>query len=131
MFSKALLLPFHTRITSLMCADRPTLLRQFALWRPLGLFLRPAQACDAAKLLQKPEFLLADDPSAGKTIMTGLLPKELKYRGLVQRTLIVMPGHLEDQWRREMKERFHETFTVVDRSVINASWGRNIWEESK
>jgi SNF2 family DNA or RNA helicase len=63
--------------------------------------------------------------------MTGLLPKELRYRGLVQRMRIVMPGHLEDQWRREMKERFHETFTVVDRSVINASWGRNIWEESK
>jgi Superfamily II DNA/RNA helicases, SNF2 family len=74
-------------------------------------------------------FLLADDPGAGKTIMTGLLLKELKYRGLVQRTLIVVPGHLKDQWRREMKERFGETFTVVDRSVMDASWGRNIWQE--
>ena len=43
-------------------------------------------------------FLLADDPGAGKTIMAGLLLKELKYRGLVQRTLIVVPGHLKDQW---------------------------------
>jgi superfamily II DNA or RNA helicase len=75
-------------------------------------------------------FLLADDPGAGKTIMTGLLLKELKYRGLVQRTLIVVPGHLKDQWRREMKERFRETFTVVDRSVMDASWGRNIWQEN-
>ncbi|QUV81462.1 DUF3883 domain-containing protein [Chloracidobacterium sp. D] len=75
-------------------------------------------------------FLLADDPGAGKTIMTGLLLKELKYRGLVQRTLIVVPGHLKDQWRREMKERFGETFTVVDRSVMDASWGRNIWQEN-
>ena len=74
-------------------------------------------------------FLLADDPGAGKTIMTGLLLKELKYRGLVQRTLIVVPGHLKDQWLREMKERFGETFTVVDRSVINATWGRNVWQE--
>ncbi len=74
-------------------------------------------------------FLLADDPGAGKTIMTGLLLKELKYRGLVQRTLIVVPGHLKDQWLREMKERFGESFTLVDRSVINATWGRNIWEE--
>jgi superfamily II DNA or RNA helicase len=74
-------------------------------------------------------FLLADDPGAGKTIMTGLLLKELKYRGLVRRTLIVVPGHLKDQWLREMKERFGETFTVVDRSVINATWGRNVWEE--
>ena len=35
-------------------------------------------------------FLLADDPGAGKTIMAGLLLKELKARGLVQRTLIVI-----------------------------------------
>ncbi|MCX7590199.1 MAG: SNF2-related protein, partial [Kiritimatiellae bacterium] len=74
-------------------------------------------------------FLLADDPGAGKTIMTGLLLKELKYRGLVRRTLIVVPGHLKDQWLREMKERFGETFTVVDRDVMNATWGRNIWQE--
>jgi superfamily II DNA or RNA helicase len=74
-------------------------------------------------------FLLADDPGAGKTIMTGLLLKELKYRGLVQRTLICVPGHLKDQWLREMKERFSETFTVVDRSVMNATWGRNVWQE--
>jgi superfamily II DNA or RNA helicase len=74
-------------------------------------------------------FLLADDPGAGKTIMTGLLLKELKYRGLVRRTLIVVPGHLKDQWLREMKERFAETFTVIDRSVMNATWGRNVWQE--
>ena len=74
-------------------------------------------------------FLLADDPGAGKTIMTGLLLKELKYRGLVQRTLVVVPGHLKDQWLREMKERFGEIFTVVDRNVIDATWGRNVWQE--
>jgi len=73
-------------------------------------------------------FLLADDPGAGKTIMAGLLLKELKYRGLVQRILIVVPGQLRDQWLREMKERFSEEFTVVDRSVVNATWGRNVWE---
>lgn len=74
-------------------------------------------------------FLLADDPGAGKTIMAGLLLKELKYRGLVQRTLIVVPGHLRDQWLRELKERFEERFTIVDRSMVNATWGRNIWQE--
>jgi len=74
-------------------------------------------------------FLLADDPGAGKTIMAGLLIKELKYRGLVERILIVVPGHLKDQWLREMKEKFQENFTVVDRAVINASWGQNIWKE--
>ncbi|MCM8769696.1 MAG: SNF2-related protein, partial [Candidatus Omnitrophica bacterium] len=74
-------------------------------------------------------FLLADDPGAGKTIMAGLLLKELKYRGLVRRTLIVVPGHLKDQWRREMKERFAESFSVVDRAVMGATWGRNVWQE--
>ncbi|MGQ9584105.1 MAG: helicase-related protein [Anaerolineae bacterium] len=74
-------------------------------------------------------FLLADDPGAGKTIMAGLLLKELKYRGLVQRALIVVPGHLRDQWLRELRDRFGERFTVVDRGVMNATWGRNIWQE--
>lgn len=44
-------------------------------------------------------FLLADDPGAGKTIMAGLLLKELKIRGLSDRTLIVTPANLTDQWR--------------------------------
>lgn len=75
----------------------------------------------------KIRFLLADDPGAGKTIMAGLLLKELKYRGLVERTLIVVPGHLKDQWLREMKEKFQETFEIVDRARINASWGQNVF----
>lgn len=76
-------------------------------------------------------FLLADDPGAGKTIMAGLLLKELKYRRLVERTLVVVPGHLKDQWRREMKERFGEKFLVVDRGTINASWGFNVWQDQR
>src|SRR3977135_3745830 len=42
--------------------------------------------------LPRIRFLLADDPGAGKTIMAGLLIKELKIRGLVKRTLIVAPA---------------------------------------
>jgi len=77
-------------------------------------------------------FLLADDPGAGKTIMAGLVLKELKQRGLVNRILIVIPWHLRDQWLREMKEKFGETFRVIDRAMMNTSWGRNIWlEESQ
>ena len=74
-------------------------------------------------------FLLADDPGAGKTIMAGLLLKELKYRGLVERTLIVVPGHLKDQWLREMKERFQEHFSIVDRNVMNTEWGKNVFAD--
>lgn len=72
-------------------------------------------------------FLLADDPGAGKTIMAGLLLKELKYRGLVERTLIVVPGHLKEQWLREMKERFQENFSIVDRNVMATEWGKNVF----
>ncbi len=74
-------------------------------------------------------FLLADDPGAGKTIMAGLVIKELKARGLVRRTLIVVPGHLRDQWLREMREKFAEAFTAIDRAVVSATWGRNVWQE--
>lgn len=42
-------------------------------------------------------FLLADDPGAGKTIMAGLLIKELMVRGDLRRCLIVAPGSLVDQ----------------------------------
>ena len=75
-------------------------------------------------------FLLADDPGAGKTIMAGLLLKELKYRGLVERTLVVVPGHLKDQWRREMKEKFQENFIIIDRNVMSSAWGQNIFNTS-
>src|SRR5260370_30702997 len=50
-------------------------------------------------LLTQPQvrFLIADDPGAGKTIMAGLIMKELKSRGLVERTLGVTPANLTDQ----------------------------------
>ena len=74
-------------------------------------------------------FLLADDPGAGKTIMAGLLHKELKIRGLVKRTLIVTPANLSFQWQREMKDRFRETFEVIRGDVLRANYGSNPWQE--
>jgi superfamily II DNA or RNA helicase len=50
--------------------------------------------------------LLADDVGLGKTIMTGLLIKELMLRGLAKRVLIVTPRFLTFQWRRELAEKF-------------------------
>lgn len=74
-------------------------------------------------------FLLADDPGAGKTIMAGLLLKELKIRGLVNRTLIVAPANLCFQWQREMKDKFREQFEVVGSDVLRANYGMNPWQE--
>lgn len=73
-------------------------------------------------------FLLADDPGAGKTIMAGLLLKELKYRGIVGRTLVVTPANLTDQWQREMREKFGENFVVVDRGTLTAFYAESVWE---
>ncbi len=79
--------------------------------------------------LPKIRFLIADDPGAGKTIMAGLVLKELKLRGVVERTLIVAPGHLKYQWQREMKEKFEETFQLVDRNTFRNSFGMDVWEQ--
>jgi superfamily II DNA or RNA helicase len=78
--------------------------------------------------LPRIRFLIADDPGAGKTIMAGLIIKELKLRHMATRILIVVPGHLKDQWRREMKDRFQERFSVVDRNILDAFYGENVWE---
>ncbi len=74
-------------------------------------------------------FLIADDPGAGKTIMAGLILKELQYRRLVRRVLIVAPGHLKYQWQREMKERFGLSFAIIDRARMESAWGENVWQE--
>ncbi len=74
-------------------------------------------------------FLIADDPGAGKTIMAGLVIKEMKLRGLVRRILIVAPGHLKDQWQRELKERFDERFTLIDRQTMRNRFGENVWQD--
>jgi superfamily II DNA or RNA helicase len=79
--------------------------------------------------LARIRFLLADDPGAGKTIMAGLLLKELKIRGLVRRTLIVAPANLTFQWQREMKEKFREDFEIVRGDVLRANYGTNPWQE--
>ena len=79
--------------------------------------------------LPRIRFLLADDPGAGKTIMAGLLLKELKIRGLVKRTLIVTPANLSFQWQRELKDKFREKFEVIRSDVLRANYGQNPWQE--
>src|SRR5579863_2742601 len=79
--------------------------------------------------LPRIRFLLADDPGAGKTIMAGLLIKELKIRGLIQRVLIVTPASLSFQWQRELKDKFREQFEVIRSDVLRANYGSNPWQE--
>lgn len=73
-------------------------------------------------------FLLADDPGAGKTIMTGLLIKELRMRGVLDRVLILCPAPLTVQWQSELFNKFDETFEVVNSELVRSSaTGSNIW----
>jgi len=74
-------------------------------------------------------FLLADDAGAGKTIMAGLLLKELKLRGLVRRTLIVTPANLAFQWQREMRDRFRERFDIIRGIDLRNAYGVNPWQD--
>ncbi len=74
-------------------------------------------------------FLLADDPGAGKTIMSGLLIKELMTRGVVRRAMIVAPGSLVEQWQDELAEKFGLEFTIVTSDLVAASRSGNPWAE--
>ena len=66
-------------------------------------------------------FLLADDPGAGKTIMAGLLIKELIARGDLRRCLIVCPGSLAEQWQDELSRRFHLPFEIMTNDKLEAA----------
>jgi superfamily II DNA or RNA helicase len=75
-------------------------------------------------------FLLADDPGAGKTIMAGLLIKELIARGDLQRCLVVCPGSLAEQWQDELYQRFHLSFEILTNDKLEASRTGNWFMES-
>ncbi|MGQ9591415.1 MAG: helicase-related protein [Planctomycetota bacterium] len=81
--------------------------------------------------LARVRFLLADDAGAGKTIMAGLLIRELELRGLAERILIVCPANLSFQWQRELKEKFDEKFLVLKGGDIRDQFGLNQWLEQK
>ena len=75
-------------------------------------------------------FLLADDPGAGKTIMAGLLIKELIARGDLERCLIVCPGSLAEQWQEELHRRFNLAFEILTNDKLEAAHTRNWFLET-
>ena len=74
-------------------------------------------------------FLLADDPGAGKTIMAGLLIRELAIRGDIERCLIVAPGVLVEQWQDELYEKFGLAFDILTREQIETARTGNPFAE--
>ena len=81
--------------------------------------------------LARVRFLLADDAGAGKTIMAGLLVRELQLRGLAERILVVCPANLAFQWQRELNEKFETKFDVMRGADIREQFGFNQWQERK
>ncbi len=76
-------------------------------------------------------YLLADDPGSGKTIMTGLLSKELQVRGDVHRCMIVCPGNLAEQWQDEMERRFHLPFEIMTNDKLESARTGNWFQENR
>ena len=74
-------------------------------------------------------YLLADDPGAGKTIMTGLYLKELLVRGDLKRCMIVCPGSLVEQWQSELYRCFQLPFEILTRDRIDNALTGNIFQE--
>lgn len=74
-------------------------------------------------------YVLADDPGAGKTIMTGLFIKELIARGDLKRCLIVSPGSLAEQWQDELFQKFHLRFEILTNDRMESAASGNIFTE--
>lgn len=74
-------------------------------------------------------FLLADDPGAGKTIMSGLYVRELMLRGDLDRCLVIAPGSLVEQWQEELDEKFDLRFDILSRDMVEAARTGNPFQE--
>ena len=74
-------------------------------------------------------FLLADDPGAGKTIMAGLLIKELIARSDLERCLVVAPGSLVEQWQDELGNKFALEFDILSKDMVETSRSGNVFND--
>lgn len=74
-------------------------------------------------------YVLADDPGAGKTIMTGLFIKEMMARGSLKRCMIVAPGSLVEQWQDELFQKFHLHFEILTNDRMESAATGNIFNE--
>ena len=75
-------------------------------------------------------FLLADDPGAGKTIMAGLLIKELLVRGDLRRCMVVAPGNLVEQWQDELYRKFQLPFEILTNDKLESARTGNWFQEN-
>jgi SNF2 family DNA or RNA helicase len=77
----------------------------------------------------QPRMILADEVGLGKTIEAGLIIKELRARGLIERVLIIVPASLQPQWQQELRSKFNEEFDIIDGRALKflGRDGQNPW----
>src|SRR5699024_9951454 len=84
------------------------------------------------RMLQVPQvrFLLADDPGAGKTIMAGMLIKELIARYSTEKILILVTPLVLKQWQEELEQKFGLHFHIINRNVLKEYGRKNPFIEN-
>lgn len=78
--------------------------------------------------------LIADDVGIGKTIEAALIARELLDRGDAQRLAVLCPPHLAEQWKDELRTKFHLHAELVLPSTAKRlerglPVGRSLFEE--
>lgn len=84
--------------------------------------------------LEPVRLLIADDVGIGKTIEAALIARELLDRGDVQRLAVLCPPHLAEQWKAELRTKFHLEAELVLPSTAKRlerglPVGRSLFEE--
>ncbi len=85
-----------------------------------GVPATPERPAEEPGMLDLPRlrFLLADDAGAGKTIMAGLVIREMLLRRLIKRVLIVPPAGLVGNWERELRILFRLRSRILSSSDV-------------
>lgn len=84
---------------------------------------KPHQVSVAMRTLAKSQarMILSDEVGLGKTIEAGLILKELRARGVLDRVLVISPAALVTQWQQELSRKFNEHFVYADSDWIRAN----------
>ncbi len=120
---------FYLRQTAFELRTRD--LRKYAALKGSGIQILPHQIQAVEKVIHSlgRRFLIADEVGLGKTIETGLIIKEFSMRYRARDILVVTPASILLQWQNELREKFSENFTVLDRKSVSKEKNVDIWLE--
>jgi len=110
---------FRLRQTAFELRYRDT--RRYASLKGSRIQILPHQLQAVERVIQSltPRFLIADEVGLGKTIETGLLIKEFAMRYRYRHMIVVAPASLLLQWQNELREKFSEDFSILDKRAMD------------